>query len=70
MVGERLKGIDFNFDHFIASSSKRAEETAEIIHMYVNHLTIQLSDELKEGWPTYPEPPEGFDPTHPVSLGG
>ena len=67
MVGERLKGMNFTFDQFISSSSTRAYETSEIVHIYIPHLTIQQAPELKEGWPTFPEPAEGFDPTHPVS---
>ena len=40
----------------ISSTSIRAAETADIIHRYIDYLDIEYSDELKEGWPAFPEP--------------
>ena len=71
LVGQRLKELNITFHRFIASSSVRAAETADIVHQYLNYTHLERDPILKEGWPLYPEPAQpGWNPLHPVGGAG
>ncbi|KAK2169306.1 hypothetical protein LSH36_11g06062 [Paralvinella palmiformis] len=55
-VAKKLKSWNITFTRFISSTSIRAAETADIIHQFIDYLNVEYSDQLKEGWPAYPEP--------------
>ena len=68
IVGDYLRSLNFTWDRFLVSTSHRAAETADIIHKhYLPELYREDTDLLREGYPTFPEPPfPGWSKEDPV----